>query len=231
MRDRAALTLAALLLSLLLASALCVAAVEFRIRHTHGSSYRFLDWNLFLAWIPLTLALAAHAASRRSRSSLTAVLGVLWLLFFPNAPYMLTDFIHLQDSSTTPLWYDGLMISAFAWTALLLGFVSLYAMQTIWRKAAGPLVAWSAVIAALALGSLGVYIGRFVGYNSWDALLHPVEMARVLDSQLRNPLHDARLEETVVVLTGFLVVAYAAFYTATSLHLNSPRRPDGRSRA
>ena len=62
---------------------------------------------------------------------LTFALGTLWLLFFPNAPYMLTDFIHLRQSPTTPLWYDGLMISSFAWTALLLGFVSLYLMQPI----------------------------------------------------------------------------------------------------
>lgn len=227
-RDRTALTFAALLLSLALASALCVAAVEFRIRHTHGSSYRFLDWNLFLAWIPLTLALAAHACSRHRQPVLTSVLGVLWLLFFPNAPYMLTDFIHLQQSTTTPLWYDGLMISSFAWTALLLGFVSLYVMQTIWRRAAGAAVAWSAVVGALALGSLGVYIGRFVGYNSWDALLHPVGLARLLRNQFHDPLHDGRLDGTVVVLTGFLVVAYAAFYAATNLQLNSQRRPPGR---
>jgi len=133
---------------------------------------------------------------------------------------MLTDFIHLRESSTTPLWYDGLMISSFAWTALLLGFVSLYVMQTIWRRAVGAVAAWLAVVAALALGSLGVYIGRFVGYNSWDALLHPVVLARLLDAQLRDPFQDPRLEETVVVLTSFLAVAYAAFYSAANLHLS-----------
>ena len=124
-------TILALVLSLLVASALCAATVEVRIRRSHGPAYRFLDWNLFLAWIPLALALAALASSRHGRGFLTFVLGILWLLFFPNAPYMLTDFIHLRQSPTTPLWYDGLMISSFAWTALLLGLVSLYLMQTI----------------------------------------------------------------------------------------------------
>jgi uncharacterized membrane protein len=229
MRDGRLRSTLALLLSLLVASALCVATVEVRIRHSHDSSYRFLDWNLFLAWIPLALALAAHASSRRGHGLLTFPLGMLWLLFFPNAPYMLTDFIHLRQSPTTPLWYDGLMISSFAWTALLLGFVSLYLMQTTWHRAAGAIVGWVGVIGALALGSLGVYIGRFVGYNSWDALLHPTEVARLIKAHLDNPLHNPRLEEALVVLTGFLTAAYAAFFTATSLHLNTQRlRPTSR---
>ena len=204
-------------------SALCAATVEVRIRHSHTDAYRFLDWNLFLAWVPLVFALAAHASSRRRHRLLTVLLGLLWLLFFPNAPYMLTDFIHLRGSSTTPLWYDGLMISSFAWTALLLGFVSLNLMQTIWRRAAGDVIAWICVIGALALGSLGVYIGRFVGYNSWDALLHPREIAHLINVKLENPLENPRLEETLVLLTGFLSVAYAAFYNATGLHLNARR--------
>lgn len=230
MRDRRPPTIAALLLSLLVASALCAATVEIRIRHSHHDAYRFLDWNLFLAWVPLAFALAANASSHRRHSLLTFPLGLLWLLFFPNAPYMLTDFIHLHQSPTAPLWYDGLMISSFAWTALLLGFVSLYLMQTVWRRSAGALIAWICVIAALALASIGVYIGRFVGYNSWDALLHPHQVWHLISTKLdENPLHNPRLEESLVALTGFLAVAYAAFYSATGLHLNTQsRRPTGR---
>ncbi len=194
--ERRLRTTVALVLSLLVASALCVATVEVRIRHSHDASYRFLDWNLFLAWIPLALALAAHASYRRGHRVLTVPLGMLWLLFFPNAPYMLTDFIHLRQSPTTPLWYDGLMISSFAWTALLLGFVSLYLMQTIWHRAAGALLGWVGVIGALALGSLGVYVGRFVGYNSWDALLHPIAVARLVKkAHLDDPFHDPRTQQ------------------------------------
>ena len=226
--DRRRLTILVLLASLLVASALCVATVQVRIRHSHDTSYRFLDWNLFLAWIPLAFALAAHESAGRRRAYLTVPFGLLWLLFFPNAPYVLTDFIHLQQSPTTPLWYDGLMISSFAWTALILGFVSLYLMQTVWRQAAGGFIAWCGVIGALALGSLGVYIGRYVGYNSWDALLHPLQVARVIHAHLEDPFHQPRLEESLLVLTGFLTIAYSAFYCVTSLRLNIQRRELGR---
>ncbi len=169
MRNRRTLSMLGLLLALAVASALCVSLVEFRSRYDHDSFYRFLDWNLFLAWIPVAFAVSAYEFARRGHGLIATALGVLWLLFFPNAPYMLTDFIHLHESLTTPLWYDGLMLSAFAWTALLLGFFSLYLMQTLWRRSAGSPLSWFGVVAVLALGSLGVYIGRYIGFNSWDA--------------------------------------------------------------
>ena len=169
------------------------------------------------------MALAASEASHRRQGYLTAPLGLLWLLFFPNAPYMLTDFIHLRGSSTTPLWYDGLMISSFAWTALVLGFVSLYLMQTIWRRVAGSASPGSAWSAPSRSGSIGVYIGRYVGYNSWDALLHPSQIAHLIDSKVENPFHHPRLAASLAILTGFLTIAYSAFYWATSLQLATRR--------
>ena len=133
MTNRRALTIPALLA----ASALCVATVVVREHHTGSDFYRFLVWNLVLAWVPFVLALAAYASARRGASAASVAFGVLWLLFFPNAPYLLTDFIHLQESPTTPLWYDALMLASFAWTGLVLGYASLYLMQMIWERAVG----------------------------------------------------------------------------------------------
>jgi len=148
---------------------------------------------------------------------------VLWLLFFPNAPYMLTDFIHLQSSPTAPLWYDALMLSAFAWTGLLLGFASLYLMQMVWRRAAGSVLSWLGVVAALGLASFGVYLGRFVRFNSWDALVRPGRVADVIRNQLENPFHHPKLVAALIVLTGFLTVAYAVLYSFAGLRLELER--------
>jgi len=145
---------------------LCVGLLEIRIRETGDGFYRFLVWNLFLAWVPLALAAAAYALLRRGVDGLVAALLVAWLLFFPNAPYLLTDFIHLEEGPA-PLWYDALMLSAFAWTGLLVGFASLYLVQIILRRAFGAAAAWLGVFGALGLASIGVYIGRFVRLNSW----------------------------------------------------------------
>lgn len=212
MHARRALAIAALFA----ASVLCVALLELRIRETGNGFYRFLVWNLFLAWVPLAFAVAAYARSRRGVDPLAAALLVPWLLFFPNAPYLLTDFIHLEEGPA-PLWYDALMLSAFAWTGLLLGFASLYLVQLILRRAFGAAVAWLGVFGALALASIGVYIGRFVRLNSWDVLLHPRDVVEVVHARL--VAEPPEMAQALVALTAFLSVAYLVVYSFANLRL------------
>jgi uncharacterized membrane protein len=211
------------MLALLAASALCVATLELRIHRTGDPFYRFLVWNLFLAWVPVVCASAAFLRAGRRPSAGVAALLVLWLLFFPNAPYVLTDFIHLDASPAAPLWYDALMLSSFAWTALLLGFVSLYLVQVLVRRWAGAGWSWLVVTAALALASFGVYLGRFVRFNSWDVLVRPERVAHVIRDQLENPLQHPRMIAALLVLTGFLLVGYAAVYAFAGLRLGLER--------
>jgi uncharacterized membrane protein len=209
------------LVSLLAASLLCVATVEARAHETGDDYYRFLIWNLFLAWVPLCCAIVAFARARRGLDASVVVPLVPWLLFFPNAPYLLTDFIHLGEGPA-PLWYDGLMLSAFAWTGLLLGFASLYLVQMILRRAWGEVAGWLGVLAALTLGSIGVYVGRFIGLNSWDAFLHPVHIAEILRDQLSAvPL---RMVEALMALVSFLAVGYLVVYSFWGLELDLRRR-------
>jgi uncharacterized membrane protein len=204
------------IVALLAVSALCVATVEIRTHETGDAYYRFLIWNLILAWVPLVLAMGAYGRARRRVDLTVAVLLVPWLLFFPNAPYLLTDFIHLGEGPA-PLWYDALMLSAFAWTGLLLGFASLYLVQMILRRAFGTVVAWLGVVMALSLGSIGVYVGRFIRFNSWDALLHPIRVAEVVNEQLSAV--PARTAEALLGLVVFLLVGYLVVYSFTALEL------------
>ena len=187
---------------------------------TGDSLYRFLVWNLVLAWVPLLLALATYRTAMQGRKAGTVALAVAWLLFFPNAPYVLTDFVHLgNDGSAAPLWYDALMIASFAWTALLIGLGSLYVMQVTVRYRLGAMWSWLLVAGALLLASFGVYLGRFVRFNSWDALVRPGRVAHVIATQLENPIHHPRLVGALVILTAFLTVAYAILYAIAGLEL------------
>ena len=200
---------ARLIAALAAASALSVAALVVEVHQTGNSFYRFLVWNLFLAWVPVAAALACHALARQRAFGLAFGAGVLWLLFFPNAPYMLTDYIHIREApGPSPLWWDALMLSSFVWTALMLGFFSLYLMQDVWRARIGRFGSWLLAALALGLGSFGVYLGRFVRLNSWDALLHPRSVAHIIAAQLENPLQQPRLIGVLGLLTGFMLIAY-----------------------
>jgi uncharacterized membrane protein len=219
MRPRLALSV----LALAAASVLCVALVELRIDRTGDSFYRFLAWNLFLAWVPFILAILAFHRAQRRRDAVVGVLLVLWLLFFPNAPYMLTDFIHLGESESVPVWYDALMLSSFAWTALLLGYASLYLVQLLARRVVGLAWSWVGVACALALASFGVYVGRFVRFNSWDALVRPGRVLDVISTQVENPFQHPRMIAVLLALTAFLLVGYAVLYTFAGMRLELER--------
>jgi uncharacterized membrane protein len=198
-----------LIAALAAASALSVAALLVEIHQTGSSFYRFLVWNLFLAWVALAAALACRILARQRIYGLAIGAGVIWLLFFPNAPYMLTDYIHIRESPVpTPLWWDALMLSSFVWTALMLGFLSLYLMQDVWRAGIGRFGSWVLAALALGVGSFGVYLGRFVRLNSWDALLHPRSVAHIIAAQLENPVEQPRLIGVIGLLTGFMLIAY-----------------------
>lgn len=213
------------MLSLLAASILSVGTLAIRIHETQSFHYTFLVWNLFLAWVPLIAASLVVVFVRRGSRPLAGVLFVVWLLFFPNAPYMLTDFIHLSvDESrrgASPLWYDALMLAAFAWTALMLGFVSLYLIHGIVGRRASAAVGWVVVVCALGLASIGVYIGRFAGFNSWDAVAHPRRVLSVIRHETDSPLHDPKMVAALFALTASLFVGYLVVYAISALRFDS----------
>jgi len=216
----------ATVLALLLASLFCVALVVVRNVHTDTSNFRYLIWNLFLAWIPFALAVFVYDRWRRRRGGLLLLaLGVLWLLFFPNAPYIATDFVHLRHDPQAPFWYDAVTIAAFAWMGVLLGFASLYLMQTVVRQWRGAVAGWIFAFGAIALGSLGIYLGRFLRLNSWDAVEHPSVLPRILHAVARDPFAYQEAISVTIVFTVALSFAYFLLYNfaAVGLELDAER--------
>jgi hypothetical protein len=113
--------------ALIFASALCLVMLVVRSIYIRHLELKFFMWNLLLAWLPLVFALRVYelTATRPPRWWPLAVSAVLWFLFFPNAPYLVTDFLHLKGHSLAPVWFDIVMMMSFAWTGLLLGYLSL----------------------------------------------------------------------------------------------------------
>ena len=181
--------------TLLIASAGCLLMIALRWLLTGSPRFVFLLWNLFLAWIPYLLCLlirrVSYPSSASARRRLAAVvLGAGWLLFYPNAPYILTDVIHLIGSSTRSrtehplftgnalLWYDIILHASFAFIGHFIGLISLVVLHRIIRDQYRRDLAWGVVVLASGLGGYGIYLGRFERLNSWDILRVPVVTLR-----------------------------------------------------
>ncbi len=199
-----------------LASAMCVALVAVRTAYSHTGHFQFLLWNLVLAWVPLLLAaLAYRIATRRSALARLIVVptAIVWLLFFPNAPYLVTDFVHLgQFRDNVPGWYDVMLIAWYAWTGLMLGVVSLRLMQEIVSRVAGSVAGWLLVAVVTAVGSVGIYIGRFLRWNSWDVFQAPLALADKAFDRANQPNADVRMLGFTVLFALLFLFVYVAVY-------------------
>jgi len=196
------------------ACAMCIALVAARVAYSDSGRHTGLIWNLFLAWIPFILAYIAHTISWR-RIWLYLVIPLvafLWLIFFPNAPYMLTD---LQDLARTaydaPLWYDVIIVVWCSWTGMLLGLISLYLMQDIVVRTFGRFAGWAFIFIILPLSSFGIYIGRFVRLNSWDILQDPAETGIQILGLIIDPTR--RLAAFTISYTVFFIFIYLLLYS------------------
>lgn len=181
-----------------------VAAALWVVRTTWaGVALEFLPWNLFLAGIPWVAALAFVAA--RGRAALAAS-GAAWLLFLPNAPYLLTDLVHLRPRAGVPHSFDVLLFGAFALAGCVLGWSSLELVHTRLARALGRVRAAAVVVLVLFLVGFGVYLGRFLRWNSWDVVVEPGALAAEAVAALATPRALAfSLAFGALVGAGYLV--------------------------
>jgi uncharacterized membrane protein len=201
---------------MLLSTGLACGLFAGRVYLSRGPTYVFLMWNLFLAWIPYASSLWAAYLHRcyPRRWWVLVFPGAIWLVFFPNAPYIITDFLHLQSRWAVPMWYDTVLLAAFSWTGLFLGIFSLRTMQSLVRAFLGSTVSWLFVFGTLVASSLGIYIGRFLRWNSWDLLLHPQGILADVAVRLANPLVYRQTFGVTLLFAAFLLVCYLTFAAA-----------------
>jgi uncharacterized membrane protein len=200
----AGLTLALVVLSLAATGLLAV-----RMDRVGEPAFVFLTWNLFLAWIPFVLAIGVAAVhDRGGPRALLWALGGGWLLFLPNAPYILTDFIHLGRLGGAPLWYDAALIGAFAGTGLVLGLASLLVVHRVVEARAGRVAGWIVAMSSLVLSAIGIYLGRFPRFNSWDVVTDPDGLVAVVLGRLADPLGNPFLLRFSIVMSTLLVGSY-----------------------
>ncbi len=183
----------------------CAVLLGYRFYWAGYTKFAFLAWNLFLAAIPLGFAVIL---SKVERWRLAAPLISGWLLFFPNAPYVLTDLLHLRQRTGIPIWYDLLMLLSFALVSLWMGFQSLQLVQVWISRKSSSYMAWSFVAVSLFLSGFGIYLGRFLRWNSWDIVSNPVSLLTDIWDRLADPLAHGRTWGVTLGFGGLLFVAY-----------------------
>jgi uncharacterized membrane protein len=208
---------------LALAASGCFLLFGLRVAISGKTFYRYLVWNLLLAIVPYVIAaigvhFLARSGARRSRNLIAAATAALWILFYPNAPYIFTDFIHVINrtylraapsewlSLNALLWYDLLMNAAFAFIGHFIGLVSMWLIQSSFAAAWGARAARGLVGAAILVSGFGIYLGRFSRLNSWDLVLDP----RRVFGEVADALSDPKAVLFSAAFSLFILLTYAA---------------------
>jgi uncharacterized membrane protein len=198
-----------LTLLLTFTSLVAIALVLYREHVTAHATYMFLLWNLFLAWIPFLISSYMHyTGTVKKHWIVNAGLLLTWLIFFPNAPYILTDLVHLKPRHDIAYWYDFLILLFFSFNSLFLGFASLIQVKRMADYFLSPLLSHAGVLLILVLTSFGIYLGRFERYNSWDIIVNPVNLVKDIYSLLLNIHHERQVVYVVFFLALFLIINY-----------------------
>lgn len=216
-------TRATLLFVLAASVGLSLFLIAGRVLVTHQFRFLFLAWNLFLALIPYGLSMLLGLARGPLRARLLLPVGLAWLLFFPNAPYLVTDLFHLDQRPDAPLWFDLALIMSCAWNGLMLAYASLADMQRLVQRRLGTGAGWAFATVALLLSSFGIYLGRYLRFNSWDVLANPLTLFYDIVNRILHPFSFPGTWGVTLVFGVFLLIGYSTVRLLGKHHEPEPR--------
>ena len=189
----------------LLSAGFTVSLILVRIFYSDSITYCFLIWNIFLGAIPLFVSSRLNNAIKKD---LQWILLTAWLIFFPNALYIITDLIHLKERYPVPIWFDIILISSAVFNGLFFAYISLCQIELFLRSKFDNKKTGLILFLFLFLGSFGVYIGRFLRWNSWDVVVNPSGLAFEVIQHIINPLRHPRTWSMTITLTFFFSIFY-----------------------
>jgi uncharacterized membrane protein len=183
-----------------------------RIKLNTSLFYLFLVWNIFLAIIPFAITLYLNTKENLSPLKL-GFWFLVWLAFLPNAPYIITDLIHIRSGNDTLLWLDVLVVLSFAMSGLLLFYYSIIDMQQLMTSRFTRIPITTLTLVIIFLCGFGVYLGRFLRYNSWEIISEPQMLILDILNILLSPFQNSEAWLFTLGFGTFLVVGYWMFLT------------------
>jgi uncharacterized membrane protein len=190
-----------------------------RMKLNKSYFFLFLIWNVFLAIIPYTITMYLNTKPNISKIKL-AFWGLVWLAFLPNAPYIVTDLIHIRIGNHSLLWLDVLVVLSFALSGLLLFFISIMDMQKLLKSKFEKLPVEAVSIVIIFLCGFGVYLGRFLRYNSWEIISQPHLLFKDIITIIFSPFQHFEAWLFTLGFGAFLVVGYFMFKNLNQLKTN-----------
>lgn len=186
--------------------ALCLLLLTLRLKATQSFFLLFLGWNIILALVPYILSFALLANKKwQQRWYFWIPIAVAWLLFLPNAPYLITDLQHLRHTPESTLWYDIILFTSFIWYALLLMVLSIRHMESLLPKKMPATQRLLSTVGLFVLCGFGIYLGRYLRWNSWGIIQAPGDLFIQIWEQVRYPRKN--------ILTWLVTFGYGALLT------------------
>lgn len=190
--------------------------VVLRLRLTDSLQFLFLIWNIFLAWIPYATS-NYFAKYRSAHIWKQLILFSSWLLFFPNALYIVTDLIHLREVENVPAWFDAILLFSAAFMGLVMAFLSLHNAERFLRGKFSEKSVAIMIPAIIFVASFGVYLGRFGRWNSWDVIQSPISLALHIAEAFFFPhehLHTWAITSILAILFSLIYAFYKRLHGA-----------------
>ena len=199
---------------LILCSAFSIGLMVFRIIYTGHLLFAFLVWNLFLAFLPYAISKKINEGSIDKKWKFIFC-ALVWVIFLPNSFYIITDLFHLEMNEDVPLWFDLALLWSFAWNGLLFGILSLRHMEIVFEKQLRKNLDLFFALPIMALNGFGVYIGRYMRFNSWDVLTNPFQLINDVVYLFIHPIRNRFDWSMIVCYTILLTLMYYTFKRMT----------------
>ena len=167
----------------------------------------WIVWNLFLAFIPLILSFWLFFRDRKKRFLLWWISFIIFIAFLPNAPYLLTDIIHLVDAIRAgySIWITTLVFIPVHLLAILIGWeayvISLINQGNYLYNQGGKKFIFISELITHSLCAIGIFLGRFDRFNSWDLLTQPDVLLNSIITDLTTAKNLLVIVITFVILT------------------------------
>jgi uncharacterized membrane protein len=139
------------------------------------------------------------------------LLIIIWLAFFPNAPYILTDILHLGKGNAIPLWYDLILLLSYSFTGMLYGFISLNMIEEKLKLLTKIKFYGFFSMVLIYVSCFGIYLGRFLRWNSWNILTNISSLFLDVSDRLLRPFDHTTTWGFTILLGTLLNIMYLSY--------------------